>query len=86
MNWIKRIFRKKEATKQCDIDVVMQWVDAEIELPVAYAPVLVCFKDEWVSAIRTAYWCGDSWIVNGNKPILTDKITYWMNLPNPPCA
>jgi hypothetical protein len=64
----------------------VQWVDAEIELPVAYAPVLVCFKNEWVSAIRTAYWCGDSWIVNGNKPILTDKITYWMKLPNPPCA
>jgi len=77
---------KKEQTEQCTIPSVMQWVDAEIELPVAYAPVLVCFKDEWVSAIRTACWCGDSWLVNGNKPILTDKITYWMNLPNPPCA
>jgi hypothetical protein len=77
---------QEHKTKALNIADVMQWVDAEIQLPVAYAPVLVCFKEEWVSAIRTAYWCGNSWIVNGNKPILTDKITYWMNLPNPPCA
>tara|TARA_R110000751_G_scaffold298120_1_gene407954 strand:+ start:94 stop:330 length:237 start_codon:yes stop_codon:yes gene_type:complete len=62
----------------------IKWIDSEIELPKSYVPVLVCFKDEWLSAIRTGYWCGDTWIVNGNKPILTDKISYWMDLPNPP--
>ena len=72
--------------KKCVIQGVMHWVDVNIEIPVAYTPVLVCFKDEWVSAIRTACWCGDSWVIDGTKPILTDEITYWMHLPNPPCA
>ena len=33
MNWIKRLFRKKEEDKQCDIDVVVGSKPTELEAP-----------------------------------------------------
>tara|TARA_R110000803_G_scaffold76454_1_gene141082 strand:+ start:18621 stop:18908 length:288 start_codon:yes stop_codon:yes gene_type:complete len=63
---------------------VSNWVAVK-EKPKCYVNVLVCFDKEWTSAERTGYWCGDSWIINGNKPILTDKVVFWRELPEPPC-
>jgi len=65
---------------------VMDWVAVNDELPDNHVTVLVAFKNEGMSSLRTGYWCGNSWIVNGGKPILTEEIVYWKKLPQPPCA
>lgn len=61
------------------------WISVETELPNPFAPVLIAFGDnEAQSAYRTGCWCGDSWVLNGSYPILTNKITHWQPLPSPP--
>ena len=72
--------------KQLFLQDVIHWVAVEIEIPMAYMTVLVCFKGESLSSIRTAYWDGVSWIVNGSKPFLTGEITHWMQIAKPPCV
>lgn len=76
----------KELEVALSICEVMDWVGVNDELPIPYVNVLVTFKNEGNSSIRTGFWDGSSWLVNGNKPLLTEEITFWKQIESPPCA
>lgn len=64
-----------------------KWISVEDELPIAYTPVLLCFEkeSEGLRAImRTGFSCGNDFIIDGNKPILSSNISHWQPLPSPP--
>lgn len=73
-------------TQQLNIGGVSCWVSCSDKLPIPYSPVLVCFKNEWTAAIRTANWVGDSWMIHDIEPIHSSEITHWMKVPKPPCS
>ncbi|NQY41972.1 MAG: hypothetical protein HRT87_01295 [Legionellales bacterium] len=60
----------------------VNWIDAKNK-PKHGGNVLVSFNGEWVSSIRTASWTGNSWMVHGDKPLLTDEIVLWREIPEP---
>lgn len=66
--------------------LTLQWINVNKEIPLPYMTVLLSFKGEGRSSLRTGYWDGASWIIHGNYPILTKEINYWAHLPQPPCA
>jgi hypothetical protein len=81
---------KKDSTESsnCNKPAVINWVAVEKELPHPYITVLICYEkvsNGMKQDIMTGRWCGDSWIPDGMKPILTSKVIYWAELPKPPC-
>lgn len=77
---------KEVESKALNLPVVMDWVGVNDELPTQYVNVLVTFKNEGKSSIRTGFWSGNSWIINGDRPLLTEEITFWKQIDSPPCA
>ena len=82
MNWVKKIFGKKEKEKQCAIDGVIHWVSmSESEPPPKKARYLVCKEDGEMEFQN--WYCpnGRGWWYNN-----ITEITHWAEIPKPPCV
>jgi len=86
IDYVKWLENKLKKGQKSPLDSVSNWVDATKETPTPFLNVLVHFKGQWISSVRTATWDGVSWSVRGGEPILTDEITHWKNIENPPLA
>lgn len=59
-----------------------KWISVEDRLPEKYTDVLVLFKD---NDVRCRYFEGNNRFYNLNEDIdITDLITHWQPLPEPP--
>lgn len=93
MNWLKRIFNKKEETKQCDIHVAIpssssDWVEFSSEKPPHEVVLGACDTYDCGWTMDTVWWNEPKqvWMVTGTVTTQEAHLpyTHWRRLPSFP--
>lgn len=63
--------------------VPVRWISVEDKLPDSQSWYFVCFKQGWPTE---AWWTGEQWDDFTTCNAISECVTHWMHLPNPPGA